>query len=627
MNVKIRTFIALMLAVLLTATVLFACDNGDEKGAESSAPTVETTKESESVEGSAENETTTAETSVTADESSIDIGEESESTTENTTETEASAETTAESVTETEEATTDASSETEIEPAYPSVDATKKYDCADGAEMLQFDGMKEADYLALCAYYVERGYSVYSQNAVGEAKSLVLTKYDNICTIFFNANKGELYVTESVGAGFLPVTDEEYEKICEVSVTQHYSAEINGMGYIILLEDGSLIVYDGGHVADAEDLYKTICEISPLERPYIRAWVMTHWHGDHYNAFTEIAQKYCNEIDLETVFFAPANGFADSSAVNGLAAIESYIDRFGGAALCPVHTGMSFELCGVKLEVLLTYEYVAKDTEIVDFNDSTTVTRIVNSDGSAVFLGDIGKLGCDWMVEAYGDGLKSDMAQVSHHGCETATAELYDIIAPEILFWPCNENLFGQYRGELVKQHLIESEYVLEHILHGYGTVTRPLSYKAEAPEYIDLFPKSVSLLKAGSKVKDLRIEDGAIKYEVADYSDPNISLTLRKIDTGKCNMIRLVVDYDDCLGSVIYLNYGDMEDGKYSSERKKAVSRQGTSDDGKMTLLVYVGDLPDFEGNVKGIRFDFGTEDGQTVEIYSVEMFYIDLG
>ena len=45
------------------------------------------------------------------------------------------------------------------------------------------------------------------------------------------------------------------------------------------------------------------------------------------------------------------------------------------------------------------------------------------------------------------------------------------------------------------------------------------------------------------------------------------------------------------------------------------------------MTLLVYVGDLPDFEGNVKGIRFDFGTEDGQTVEIYSVEMFYIDLG
>jgi len=116
------------------------------------------------------------------------------------------------------------------------------------------------------------------------------------------------------------------------------------------------------------------------------------------------------------------------------------------------------------------------------------------------------------------------------------------------------------------------------------------------------------------------------LKYRVTDAADPYVSVLLLGIDTGKCNMLRIVAGADGCEGSGIYVTYGNTKPGVYSEIGKKDVGRQGTSDDGKMTLLVYLGNMENFNGELNAVRFDFGTQNGQTVEIYSIEAYYVDI-
>lgn len=520
----------------------------------------------------------------------------------------------------------------EVNPALPVFEATLTYSCADGMILNQYDGCVDKDFYAAGAYYLVDGYEVYCSNNIGETMSLTVTKDDAYRTLFFSGRENILYIGSSEsGAASFPEVTESYVKEYDVTVTQNYSARINGMGYIIRLADGSFIVYDGGYVENAEELYKTLRNLNgKIGRIYIRAWVLTHSHTDHFSAFSQIAESYAHEIKLDTVIYAPANNLTDAAIRNGIEyfsdTLAEHVARFEGAKLCPVHTGMSFSFPGVKLEILMTSEQLSRTAQISDSNNTSTVSRIVGDGGSMIFLGDIGAAGCEWMLGAYDDALKSDMVQVSHHGCETATAEFYDKVAAPLLFWPCNEMLFGQYRGELVKQHLIEADYSVEHILHEYGTITRSLSYKPDQPEYIDLFPEKKSLIRDNSCVENVSIEGGVLKYRVTDAADPYVSVLLLGIDTGKCNMLRIVAGADDCEGSGIYVTYGNTKPGAYSEIGKKDVGRQGTSDDGKMTLLVYLGNMENFNGELNAVRFDFGTQNGQTVEIYSIEAYYVDM-
>ena len=64
------------------------------------------------------------------------------------------------------------------------------------------------------------------------------------------------------------------------------------MGYVLQLSDGSFVIYDGGFTADAENILNTLSGLTPAgTTPYIRAWILTHMHGDHYQAFVEFANN------------------------------------------------------------------------------------------------------------------------------------------------------------------------------------------------------------------------------------------------------------------------------------------------------------------------------------------------
>lgn len=523
---------------------------------------------------------------------------------------------------------------------YATAAGDNAYTTADAYTMTQYNGKQESDYRMACNYYERVGYELYSTNYVGESLSSVYVYDDAYRTVMFNKTLNELYVGKSdSGAESFPVDTSDYAEKNKTTVTQHYSANINGMCYFIKLADGSFIVIDGGYIEgsefadDAKHAYETLCELNgSAEGIHIRAWLLTHSHGDHYQAFGYFAQNYSESITLDTLLYSPiAEGVTGHDKYLN-STVNTDVAKFEGAKTVYVHTGMSFEFVDVTLEILLAPEHVYKSGDPEDFNESSVVSRVKNNDGSMIFLADCGVNACDWMVDAYADGLKSDMVQVSHHGGETATAAIYDKIQASTLFWPCNESLLNSYRGELVKQHILEASYSKEHILHGYGNAIRELGYKT-AISYLDVLLDTTSAFNTSSDAQNLTVNaDGSITYTVrsglfAD-DDPYVKFSLEGIDSSTYNAVKLVVSApvnEDILTNNntghVYFNAGN----GISGSTCKGFTRQGTSDDGKMTILVYLGDLDAYNGGISELRVDLGQQ-GETVTIYSVEMYYVDV-
>lgn len=510
-----------------------------------------------------------------------------------------------------------------------SADAVKTFICGDGTVLEEYSDMDADDFVSACDYLINEGFSEYCSDNIGDSLSATYIKNDEYYTLLLAQKMGRFYIGHSdTGALALPAQSESYESICETTVTQGYSQNINGMTYIVRLADNSFIIVDGGYADDAKNLMKTLISLSGQESGIrIRAWIFSHAHNDHYPAFGEFATNYADKVKLECVMYSPVpEDRADDHYFNG--DILEHIALFDGAKAVTVHAGMTFKMADVTLEVLNSPEYVYKDYESLDFNESSAVYRVKNDNGSVIFLGDCYDKVSRFIIDTYGDGLKSEMMQVSHHGVEQATLELYDIIAPSLAFWPCDEWLLTHERGTTKKQYLLSNESIYEHIIHGYGNATRPLSYKAEPAQTVQVISDKIAV-NASASVANARIEDGVIKYEVADASAPNVWFKLPKVSTEQYNAMKIVVKVEDksvLSGAGFYFTCSGETISKFSVKRYKSLGSQGVSEDGVYTLIAYLGNMLNYTGDIKSIRFDIGNTAGQKIEIHSVEFFYVDI-
>lgn len=522
--------------------------------------------------------------------------------------------------------------EEDVAAGLPEAEPELTYAMYGGYEMTQYAEMAKEDYLAACKYYEEEGYTLWSSNVVGNALSSVYVNGDAYANVMYNGNKRELYLGESEsGASAFPEGGEDIDYFDEPTITQHYSDDINGMCYFIKLSDGSFIVVDGGYEADLDDAFKTLAKLNGSEYGiHIRAWIITHSHGDHYEMFDCFSKKYASRVTLDTVMFSPldkVNAYQQDVYLNGL--VYTAADRFG-AETCHVFTGMSFIYGDITLEFLASPEHIYKTSDPRDFNETSVVFRIRNDEGSMIFLADCGEYVCDWIVDTYGEALKSDMVQLAHHGCETATIAVYEMIAAETLFCPSSESLLNTTRGGETKQYYIEAESSKEFLYHGFGNITRPLSYKSEV-EYVDITPDRKSI-KSNDGVTNIRVEDGVIKYDIANIdADPFIYIDYRKsgITTTAYNALKIVVGAGDAQSGTLFFSTHKEDVNRFSAEKRKYTSEQGVSNDDKTTIIVYLGDIPgyaDEDGKLNSIRFDLGTENGQTIEIYSIEIFKMEI-
>ena len=286
------------------------------------------------------------------------------------------------------------------------------------------------------------------ESAIGENKFLYVGKDEGYEGAYYIPCRREVRMVKRLSGALVPqrLTDKDSfgskKKLIQLCPDDNFGNF--GMGYIISLGEGHFIIYDGngdpGGMAE-KILGYLLADTPEGQKPIIDAWFITHFHWDHVAAMFDFAKKYADRVEVRNLL---AN-FPDLSAVyikERGPNTEFYarwfpkiLECFSTAKVWKLHTGQSYFVGDVRVEVLLTHEDVYP--EKLRSNDTSTVTMMYINGKKIFFPGDIEyEKACKLIHDMYGSYLKSDYYQVSHHGWGSEALYFYDDVDAPVFLWP-----------------------------------------------------------------------------------------------------------------------------------------------------------------------------------------------
>lgn len=314
------------------------------------------------------------------------------------------------------------------------------------------EGQKQISVL----YSNEEEYKAYKDQLEKEG---FLKISENDIPLFYAYKKGDISVfvnffpkltkTHIYYGKNLPAFKGEYDgnKKAQPSITQ---CTVGGMSYAIKLADGSFIVIDGGfnEKGGKEELYSVLKKDLPeSEKPCISMWFFTHPDIDHIELATAFIREYREKVNIRGI----AYGFSDSVEFTSVDTekirknirnLEDSIKALPDTPVYYLYTGDVFDFCGVRVTVLWTGDSMYPCVYTTP-NDLSAAFRFEFEKGKrAVFFGDCMNSACRQMGLVYGEYLKCEIFQVTHHGLIGGNTETYKLVNPDICFWPVPEDVF-----------------------------------------------------------------------------------------------------------------------------------------------------------------------------------------
>ena len=352
---------------------------------------------------------------------------------------------------------------------------------------------------AYCAKLAAEGYTLHVENEIGGNRFLTYTNEAGMMLHTYRiaySNEARIITAET---DLLPfVSNADVESVCTPLLNQMGGGD--EMGYIIRLADGRFIIIDGGHenTGSEDDIYIFLKRNAPdPEHIEIAAWFITHAHIDHCGGIMEFAKKHASKssISIQCFMFNPCETEEQMehcvSSRNVLC--RTLATYYPDVPIYKPLTGQIFTFGKTTIEILYTMSDFIPNTIAYepdgkggDYNVMTTVSMIdIDSTadlGDKFFvMGDTTTVACNEMSKRYGDAMKCDFVQVSHHGfsplptglnCRRngATIEIYDLIDPDIALWPAAAKYIAE-RSELeINAHFIS--IVDEVVIAGRGART-----------------------------------------------------------------------------------------------------------------------------------------------------------
>ena len=360
-------------------------------------------------------------------------------------------------------------------------------DTNDDSLQYLYKGVTRADYLAYRDALVQQGYTPITENEIEDSLFATMVNRERGVMLYAAyeafAHEGEYapdftpsirVVTSPLSTVAEPPAEilapRAYQKVTNTAVTNvEVTGQAVGMGYIITLEDGRFIVFDGGGLnPDHREpgvlwnllsiRHQQIFGAEPTpERPiHVAAWIITHSHWDHYGAYREFIDKY-GKSELFKMEYMIGN-FPSRSSVFGIVnqdilnmGEKSVMQRLHDGmredfTFLKVHAGQKFYFANLEMEVLMTYDNISP-ARIYNQNDTSTVLRFsmqaTNKAGEQVgkpyimlWLGDANNNESRFLCAMYGDYLKSDATSLAHHGNIGCENDLYNTVKATTVWWP-----------------------------------------------------------------------------------------------------------------------------------------------------------------------------------------------
>lgn len=360
-------------------------------------------------------------------------------------------------------------------------------DTNDDSLQYLYKGVSAKDYRTYREALLKNGYAVVMENELEESLFCTLVNREQGVMLYIAyehyAHEGEYapdftpalrIVSSPLSTVAEPpaalLTPAPYKKVTNTAVTNvEVTGRATGMGYIITLEDGSFLVFDGGGLnpepREPDTLWNLLNvryqqiygELPTPERPiHVAAWIITHSHWDHYGAYRVFIDKY-GKSELFQMDYMIGN-FPSRSSVFGI--VNQDILNMGSKEVMnrlhqgmrkdftflKVHAGQKFYFANLEMQVLMTYDNISP-ARIYNQNDTSTVLRFsvqaTNETGEKVgkpyvmlWLGDANNNESRFLCAMYGKYLKSDSTSVAHHGNIGCESDLYNTVNATTVWWP-----------------------------------------------------------------------------------------------------------------------------------------------------------------------------------------------
>ena len=347
-------------------------------------------------------------------------------------------------------------------------------DCADvifaggvdgdgGAVLFRYENATLNGFCSYVQQLKDAGFETYQENTIGENRFTTLMRGSEALHVSFLPARQELRIVadradrlgDMVAAPFVKTTD---PKLSMVNLYHRY-ADGNDIGLCLIftLSDGSLLVYDGGHAYDAQQLYRALvcCSGSTDGSVTVAAWVFTHDHGDHTGAFACLAElPEAKNVTVERILynntgdsalwrtrFDPYHHSAGAAELFAPGKMEALTGNFGGEArFIRPHMGQKFCFRDAVVEVLCAGGEDITPRIVDNFNDTSLVTRVTLGGQTTLILGDAAAdSGRDVLMGLFEGSLDCDILQVSHHGCGGMIPEFYPAVNTRVALWPTTE--------------------------------------------------------------------------------------------------------------------------------------------------------------------------------------------
>ena len=370
-----------------------------------------------------------------------------------------------------------------------SLSETGRFDFPAGRSLRVYADATAAQFERAAAALADAGFRLLQRRAQNGNLFAALADTDETVTLLFTPCAGELRVT-AAGTERLPRLSPD---ACKGDAgTTFYAFENDqtlidcGMCLLVQCPDHSFFVVDSGHYFQPNDndrLYAFMRERTPAgQNVTVCGWLITHAHTDHVCKLMDFLRFNTRDVTVEGFYcnllppdYAVWDGNREEAEI--AAKLLAVLADFP-APVYTLHTGMRFYVRNLAFDVLSTCEDILP-AFIEDYNDSSAAVML-EAAGSRVFIpGDAAVEAGKRMEARWGETLRCDVVQVSHHGHTGLSAACYELLGADTAIFPVTRIMFEQ---ELPKKEANQRivELASQYYITGDGTVVVPLPYRRE---------------------------------------------------------------------------------------------------------------------------------------------------
>lgn len=223
--------------------------------------------------------------------------------------------------------------------------------------------------------------------------------------------------------------------------------------YVIQTENNKVIIMDGGYDRNKQDLIDLAKEITGQAVPEIEAWLFSHTHSDHVNAFSSMFNEAAtkNALKVKKLYYnITTRDYVVNKENGSLQTYDNFVkalDTFPASKKVVVQEGDVITIDGIQIEVLITPDET-KNT-VVPINDASVIYRVTMGGQRILFLGDAYETAGLRFYRGYKDDLTADVVQMAHHGSQGVQRSIYKKIEAKACLWPSPSFMWAEENQQL----------------------------------------------------------------------------------------------------------------------------------------------------------------------------------